>query len=220
MSSEILRVIQSIPSCTQCSRLRSWCFEAASSPPKRFLGEEYWAKPVPPLGDIDAEFLIVGLAPAAHGANRTGRMFTGDRSGDWLFRALHKAGVCNQPQSIDIHDGLELSNVLIVATCHCAPPDNKPTTEEIRNCSVWLRSVLHAKAWRGIICLGGIAWNEVHRAMGQTPPKFGHRAISEQGLYRVVASYHPSQQNTFTGRLTESMLDEAIAVWLKGSEST
>ena len=218
MSSEILRVIQSIPSCTQCSRLRSWCCEAASSPPKRFLGEEYWAKPVPPLGDIDAEFLIVGLAPAAHGANRTGRMFTGDRSGDWLFRALHKAGVCNQPQSIDIHDGLELRNVLIVATCHCAPPDNKPTTEEIRNCNVWLKSVIEAKSWRGILCLGGIAWNEVHRTLGVKSPKFGHRVASNVNSTKVVASYHPSQQNTFTGRLTEPMLDEAIGLWLKGSE--
>ncbi len=216
MSSEILRVIQSIPSCTQCSRLRSWCCEAASSPPKRFQGQEYWAKPVPPLGDPNADFLIVGLAPAAHGANRTGRMFTGDRSGDWLFRALHKAGVCNQPQSIDIHDGLELSNVLIVATCHCAPPDNKPTTEEIRNCNQWLSSIVKAKTWKGILCLGGIAWTETHRTFGISTPKFGHGAVSLVGETMVVASYHPSQQNTFTGRLTEPMLDNAVRVWLKG----
>ena len=168
------------------------------------------------MGDPEAEFLIVGLAPAAHGANRTGRMFTGDRSGDWLFRALHKAGVCNQPQSIDINDGLTLTNVMIVATCHCAPPDNKPTTEEIRNCSTWLNAVIHAKQWRGILCLGGIAWNEVHRTLDEKAPKFGHGVNSTNKQTRIVASYHPSQQNTFTGRLTEPMLDEAVKTWLMG----
>ena len=216
MSSEILRVIQSIPTCTKCIRLRIWCEEVAANPPKRFAGQEYWAKPVPPLGDPNAEFLIVGLAPAAHGANRTGRMFTGDRSGDWLFRALHKAGVCNQPQSIDINDGLNLKNVMIVATCHCAPPDNKPTPEEIRNCSSWLSAVLTAKEWKGILCLGGIAWTEVHRSLDVKAPKFGHGENSVNKQTRIVASYHPSQQNTFTRRLTEPMLDDAIQSWLKG----
>ncbi len=143
-------------------------------------------------------------------------MFTGDRSGDWLFRALHKAGVCNQPQSIDINDGLALKNALIVATCHCAPPDNKPTPEEIRNCNIWLSSVIRAKSWRGILCLGGIAWTEVHRVLDQTPPKFGHGVTSSHKETRIIASYHPSQQNTFTGRLTEPMLDSAIELWLKG----
>jgi uracil-DNA glycosylase len=214
MSSKILRVIQSIPSCERCPRLRTWCQDVAANPPKRFAGESYWAKPVPPLGDVNAEFLIVGLAPAANGANRTGRMFTGDRSGDWLFRALHKAGVCNQPASTDVNDGLILTNVLIVATCHCAPPDNKPTKEEIQNCSVWLSSVIHAKPWRGILCLGGIAWTEVHRSFGIKSPKFGHGVVSNACSTNVVASYHPSQQNTFTGRLTELMLDEAIRLWL------
>jgi uracil-DNA glycosylase family 4 len=216
MSSQILRVIQSIPSCERCERLRTWCTDVAANPPKRHIGETYWAKPVPPLGDPEAEFLIVGLAPAANGANRTGRMFTGDRSGDWLFRALHKAGVCNQPESIDINDGLTLTNALIVATCHCAPPDNKPTTEEIRNCSVWLESVIYAKEWRGILCLGGIAWREVHRALGKSAPKFGHGAISTSRTTKIVASYHPSQQNTFTGKLTEPMLDAAVLTWLTG----
>ncbi len=196
--------------------MRAWCRDVAANPPKRHIGERYWAKPVPPLGDPDAEFLIVGLAPAANGANRTGRMFTGDRSGDWLFRALHKAGVCSQPESIDINDSLLLTNALIVATCHCAPPDNKPTIEEIRNCSVWLKAVIHAKKWRGILCLGGIAWTEAHRALNAKAPKFAHGVISMDGNTKLVASYHPSQQNTFTGRLTEPMLDEAIQTWLTG----
>jgi uracil-DNA glycosylase family 4 len=216
MNSEVLRVIQSIPSCERCSRLRTWCKDAAANPPKRFSSHEYWAKPVPPLGDPNAEFLIIGLAPAAHGANRTGRMFTGDRSGDWLFRALHKAGVCNQPQSIDINDGLTLNNVMIVATCHCAPPDNKPMTEEIRNCSIWLKAIVESKPWKGILCLGSIAWTEAHRALGIPPPKFGHGIFSKHDETLIVASYHPSQQNTFTGRLTEPMLDEAIHKWITG----
>ena len=220
MSSEILRIVESIPSCTKCSRLTDWCQVVAANPPKRFAGQQYWAKPVPPLGDPKAEFLIVGLAPAAHGANRTGRMFTGDRSGDWLFRALHKAGVCNQPHSLDIDDGLTLSNALIVATCHCAPPENKPTTEEIRNCNLWLSGVVKAKAWRGILCLGGIAWTETHRVFRITPPKFGHGVASIVDSTRIVASYHPSQQNTFTGRLTEPMLDAAVQRWLMGQEQT
>ena len=220
MNSEVLRVIESIPSCERCSRLRAWCQEAAANPPKRFAGQDYWAKPVPPLGDPDGEFLIVGLTPAAHGANRTGRMFTGDRSGEWLFRSLHKAGVCNQPQSININDGLTLSNVMIVATCHCAPPDNKPTTEEIKNCGVWLKAIVHARAWRGILCLGGIGWTEAHRALGIPAPKFGHGVVSQFEQTRIVASYHPSQQNTFTGRLTEQMLDAALKLWLTDLEST
>ena len=171
---------------------------------------------MPPFGDPEADFLIVGLAPAAHGANRTGRMFTGDRSGDWLFRALDKAGIANQPASIDIHDGLALKNVLIVATCHCAPPDNKPTPEEIRNCSLWTNGVILAKPWRGILCLGSIAWESAHRANGVKGPKFGHGTVSQVGETRIVASYHPSQQNTFTGRLTEPMLDQAVNLWLTG----
>ena len=184
------------------------------------MGESFWGKPVPPFGDPDAEFLIVGLAPAANGANRTGRMFTGDRSGDWLYRALHKAGVANQPTSVSASDGLTLSNALIVAVCHCAPPDNKPTIEEIRNCSFWLHQVVSSRDWKGILCLGGIAWEQTHRAMGAKAPKFGHGVVSLVVETRLVGSYHPSQQNTFTGRLTEPMLDAAVSTWLRGLKPT
>lgn len=196
--------------------MRQWCRDVAANPPKRHVGETYWAKPVPPFGDPEAEFLIVGLAPAANGANRTGRMFTGDRSGDWLYRALFKAGVANQATSLSADDGLQLTNALIVATCHCAPPDNKPTTEEIKNCSTWLSGVINARTWKGILCLGSIGWEQSHRALGAKAPKFGHGVVSSVGGTRLVGSYHPSQQNTFTGRLTEPMLDQAVATWLRG----
>lgn len=157
----------------------------------------------------------MGLAPAANGANRTGRMFTGDRSGDWLYRALHKAGVASQSESLAWNDGLALTNVLITATCHCAPPDNKPTPEEIRNCSSWLMFILGSKQWKAILCLGSIAWEAVHRGLGVKAPKFGHGVVSTVGITKLVGSYHPSQQNTFTGRLTEPMLDSAVELWLK-----
>jgi uracil-DNA glycosylase len=208
-------VIQEAPSCHDCPRLVDWREGIAANPPARHQGEIYWAKPVPPFGDPDAEFLIVGLAPAANGANRTGRMFTGDRSGDWLYRALHKAGVATQPQSQHRCDGLELSNVLIAAVCLCAPPNNKPTKEEMQNCKRWLAPVVLAKEWKGVLCLGSIAWENTHRILGEKPPKFGHGTVSYVGGVTLVGSYHPSQQNTFTGRLTEPMLDHAVAMWLR-----
>jgi uracil-DNA glycosylase len=183
---------------------------------KAFASETYWGRPVPYLGDAEADRLIVGLAPAAHGANRTGRMFTGDRSGDWLFRALYKAGVANQPESIGIGDGLELRGVLIAATAHCAPPDNKPLPEEVGNCSQYLIRLLQMRQWQSILCLGGIAWNHVHRLLELKPPPFKHLGThrTANGIL-LVASYHPSQQNTFTGRLTEEMLDAAVDAWLE-----
>ncbi|MBS1725803.1 MAG: uracil-DNA glycosylase [Armatimonadetes bacterium] len=216
MSSQILTIQQDIPTCERCPRLRQWCRSVAVDPPKRYRGETYWGKPVPPFGDPDAEFLIVGLAPAANGANRTGRMFTGDRSGDWLYRALHKAGVANQATSTSADDGLTLTNALIVAVCHCAPPDNKPTNEEIQICRPWLEGVVQSRTWTGVLCLGSIAWLQAHRAMSAKAPKFGHGVVSMVGSTRVVGSYHPSQQNTFTGRLTEPMLDAAVEKWLRG----
>src|SRR5687767_1553000 len=143
------------------------------------MADEYWGKPIPNFGDPDAEHLIVGLAPAAHGGNRTGRMFTGDRSGDWLYRALHKAGVANQPTAMHAADGLELKGALIAATVHCAPPANKPTPDEVVACRTFLRETLDMKPWRSILCLGSIAWNEVLKTLGEpSRPKFGHGATA------------------------------------------
>jgi len=201
-----------ISNCERCPRLRRWCAEIATNKRKSFANDEYWGRPVPNFGDPDADLLIVGLAPAAHGANRTGRMFTGDRSGDWLFRALHRAGMASQAESRHRDDGLELNGVLITAVCHCAPPDNKPLPEEIANCQPYLTELLAAKSWRAILCLGSIAWGQVHRLAGTRPlPKFGHGQTSKLNSgVKVIGCYHPSQQNTFTGRLTEAMLDEQI----------
>jgi uracil-DNA glycosylase len=201
--------------CCRCPRLVAWREQVAAEKRASYADWEYWGRPVPDFGDPTATHLIVGLAPAAHGANRTGRMFTGDRSGDWLFRALHKAGVASQPQSQSSDDGLELRGVLISAVCHCAPPDNKPTRDEIQNCSSYLTQLLNSRRWDGILCLGGLAWTEVGRALGVKLPPFGHaRVHTIEKQTKIVASYHPSQQNTFTGRLTEPMFDQAIQLWL------
>ena len=204
-----------IVDCRLCPRLVEWREQIGLEKRKSFADQEYWARAVPYFGDHEAERLIVGLAPAAHGANRTGRMFTGDRSGDWLFAALYRAGVANQPTSVHKADGLQLKGALMAATCHCAPPDNKPLPEEIQNCSRYLIRILADREWKSVLCLGGIAWGQVHRTLGHRIPKFGHgvtHQIEEGPL--LVGCYHPSQQNTFTGRLTEPMLDAAIQTWL------
>lgn len=203
-----------ITECRACPRLVEWRERIGAEKRKSFMDDTYWAKAVPNFGDPHATRLIVGLAPAAHGANRTGRMFTGDRSGDWLYRALHKAGVANQPNSTTAEDGLSLEGVLITAVCHCAPPDNKPSPEEIKSCGPFLTELLESRSWRSILCLGSLAWDRTHRELGCKAPKFGHgkesRVESHGQVVTIVGSYHPSQQNTFTGRLTESMLDDAI----------
>ncbi len=208
---------QQVVSCSACSRLTTHCREIAQSKRKAFQDETYWGRPVPNFGDRRARLLIVGLAPAAHGANRTGRMFTGDRSGEWLYRALHKADLANQPESSSAHDGLQLTNCAITAVCHCAPPDNKPTRDEIANCQPWLKATIDRLAPHVFVALGQIAWQAVvdealERGWLASPrPKFAHAAQVALGTQRtLIGSYHPSQQNTFTGRLTEHMFDQVF----------
>jgi uracil-DNA glycosylase len=208
-----------VTSCRACPRLVEWREGVAADPPRRYRGEEYWARPVPGFGDPRARILIVGLAPAAHGANRTGRMFTGDRSGDWLYAALHRAGLANQPESVNASDGLELRGAYISAVVRCAPPQNKPTIEERDTCIPYLAEELGLLAGvKSIVCLGAFAWDGALRVLQRAghaaprpKPRFGHLAEAEVGPYVLVGSFHPSQQNTFTGKLTEPMLDAVFA---------
>ena len=209
---------QKIVACEACSRLRSYCRQIGIEKRRSFAEWDYWARPVPNLGQPPADLLIVGLAPAAHGANRTGRMFTGDRSGKWLFRAMHRAGFANKPGSGSRDDGLELFNCVITAVGHCAPPDNKPTPEEIANCRPWLAATIDLVQPQVLLALGQIAWKAVivearNRGWHAGPmPKFGHGAAVEFAEGRwLLGSFHPSQQNTFTGKLTEEMLDAVFA---------
>jgi uracil-DNA glycosylase family 4 len=206
-----------IVSCTRCPRLVWWREETAAHPPARFAGQTYWARPVPGFGDPAARVLVVGLAPAAHGGNRTGRVFTGDRSGDFLFPALFEAGFANQPTSAGIGDGLELRDLFVAAVNRCAPPDNKPTPEERDNCLPYLVSELRELTEvRVLVCLGSFAWDGALRAVAalghvaRPRPRFGHRAEALVGPYTLLGSYHPSQQNTFTGKLTPEMLREVF----------
>jgi len=203
-----------IIACEQCKRLRVYCQSVAKKKRRAFQNDTYWSMPIPNFGDQNAELLIVGLAPAAHGANRTGRMFTGDRSGDWLFRALHKAGFANQPNGDRPDDGLQLINCAITAACHCAPPANKPTKDEIANCEYWLEQTVAILPVKVYLALGQIGWRAVvnyakrHALWNQKLPRFSHCAHVqlENGCW-LLGSYHPSQQNTFTGKLTEPMFD-------------
>ncbi len=208
-----------IAECRACPRLVEWRERVASERRAAFRAEEYWGRPVPGFGDPDARLLVVGLAPAAHGANRTGRMFTGDRSGDWLYRALHRAGFANQPESVDRDDGLLLHDAFVTAPVRCAPPDNKPTPTERDACAHWLDEELDLLGRVGVVvCLGGFAWMTVHRALARRGvavprprPRFAHLARSRTGGPLLLGSYHPSQQNTFTGRLTEEMFDAVFS---------
>jgi uracil-DNA glycosylase family 4 len=204
--------------CRSCPRLVRWREEAARTKVRRFADEEYWGRPIPGFGDPGARLLIVGLAPAAHGGNRTGRMFTGDESGNWLLRALNESGFANQPESIGLSDGLELTDCYITATCRCAPPQNKLLPVEIRNCRPFLhREIALLKDVRVVVGLGRIgfdnalaAFREMNLIDFKKRPLFGHGARYALGPYTFIASFHPSQQNTFTGRLTRPMLDRVF----------
>lgn len=209
---------QAIVGCERCPRLRDYCLRIAREKRRAYQDWDYWGLPVPNFGDPAARLLIVGLAPAAHGANRTGRMFSGDRSGDFLYRALFKAGFANQPSSQDPKDNLQLIDCAITATCHCAPPDNRPTTEEIENCREWFDRTVDLLPVKVHLALGQIGWGTVIRAARRrgwltgSMPQFGHGAVAAlRNGQHVAGCYHPSQQNTFTGRLTESMLDNVLA---------
>ena len=209
-----------ITRCRQCPRLVAWRERVAQAPPRRYHGQSYWAKPLSGFGDPQARLLIVGLAPAAHGGNRTGRMFTGDRSGDWLYGALYAHGFANQPHSQDRHDGLTLKDCYITAAVRCAPPGNKPSLAEFKRCRPYLVQELKLfKNAKVIVALGKIAFDaflaayqENGGAIPKPRPKFGHGAsVILAGKLRLIGSYHPSQQNTFTGKLTHQMFDNIFA---------
>jgi uracil-DNA glycosylase family 4 len=213
-------IAQEISDCRRCPRLVAWRESVAQEKVKRFAEEAYWGRGVPSFGDFRARLLITGLAPAAHGANRTGRMFTGDRSGDWLYRALHRVGFANQPTSVHAEDGLVLTDCYITATAHCAPPENKLLAEEIGQCRPYLLQEIESMPQiRVVVALGKIAfdamWQERDRfrdgtepAAREKRPTFSHGAeVAISQKVTLIASFHPSQQNTFTGRLTEPMLD-------------
>ena len=207
---------QSICKCELCPRLLAWTQEIARTKVARFKDFDYWGKPVPSLGRGDARLLVVGLAPAAHGGTRTGRVFTGDRSGDWLYRALHRFGFANQPHSTDRDDGLTLADCYITAVLHCAPPLNKPEPKEVSNCKPFLARELELLTQvRVVVALGKIAFDNIWPLVSQSLPKRPHfRHALEVELpsgQTLIASFHPSQQNTFTGKLTESMFDQVFA---------
>jgi len=210
----LFQLNREIIECRQCPRLVEWREKVAIEKRASFRNEDYWGKPVPSFGDPNARLLIIGLAPAAHGANRTGRMFTGDRSGDFLFAALHRAGYASQPEAISNNDGMELSDAYITAPVRCAPPQNKPTLEEKRNCSDYLtRELRYLKSIKVILALGAIGYTAISKELGINPrPKFSHGLEVQLETGEVIlCSYHVSQQNTFTGRLTNEMFDEVLA---------
>jgi uracil-DNA glycosylase family 4 len=209
--------------CKKCPRLVAWREEVAQSKRKAYQDQTYWGKPVPGFGDPDARIMVVGLAPGAHGSNRTGRMFTGDASGDFLYPALYRAGFANQPAADHIGDGLKLNDVFITAICRCVPPNNRPYIAEIKNCLPWLEAEINLlKHLQGFVTLGKIAFDGIQRMYKmrdiELPDmEFGHNNFFELGnnLPWLLSSYHPSQQNTLTGRLTEEMFD---GIWARAKE--
>lgn len=213
--------------CRACPRLVEWREEVAADPPRRHRGEEYWGRPISGFGDPAAHVAVVGLAPAANGANRTGRVFTGDRSGDWLYAAMYRAGYANQPESVSADDGLRLRDAWVSAVVRCAPPANKPTPEERDRCLPYLERELRLLGGlRVIVALGSFGWDGCLRALrangAEVPkpkPRFGHGSEAALGEVTLLGCFHPSQQNTFTGKLTEPMIDAVFARARELSES-
>jgi uracil-DNA glycosylase family 4 len=222
VGSELQALAEEVGACRRCPRLVEWREQVARERRAAFAHERYWGRPVPGFGDPRARLLLLGLAPAAHGANRTGRMFTGDRSGDFLYAALWRAGIANQPTSRDRDDGLELRGAWVSAAVRCAPPQNRPAPSERDACLPWsVRELDLLSEVRAIVCLGAFAWDAALRLVAEVGgpesvprrprPRFGHGAEVDLERYRLIGCYHPSQQNTFTGRLTEEMIDAVMA---------
>ena len=215
---ELAALTAEVVECRRCPRLVAWRELVAREKVARFRDEPYWGRPVPGFGDPDARILVLGLAPAAHGGNRTGRVFTGDASGDFLFTAMHALGMANQPTSRRADDGLALDDAYIAAPVRCAPPANKPTPSERANCQPYLvRELAILSDVRVLLALGAFAWESAFRVIAartgddaRPRPPFAHGAVAPAGGYAVVGSYHPSQQNTFTGKLTQPMLREVL----------
>ena len=227
--SELETLERDVVGCRRCPRLVAWRELTARERKAAFVDQEYWGRPLPGFGDPRARVLVLGLAPAAHGANRTGRMFTGDRSGDFLYAAMWRAGLANQPTSTERKDGLQLRDAWVTAAVRCAPPANKPTSDERDACLPWsVRELALLPSVRVILCLGAFAWDAALRlsaavastgegssaggttALPRPRPRFGHGVEFEGARYTLLGCYHPSQQNTFTGRLTEPMIDAVL----------
>jgi uracil-DNA glycosylase len=212
INEELAALERAVVACRRCPRLVAWREKIAREKRAAYSDEDYWGLPVPAFGDPDAHVVVFGLAPAAHGANRTGRFFTGDRSGDFLFAALHRAGFASKPVSRSRDDGLDLDNAWISAAVRCAPPQNRPTPAERDTCLPYAARELELLDAKVVVCLGAFAWDAALRLYRVRPkPKFAHGAEHREGAVTLLGCYHPSQQNTFTGVLTPAMLDTVLA---------
>jgi uracil-DNA glycosylase family 4 len=212
--SQLAALEAAVVECRRCPRLVEWREQVAHEKRAAFRDEEYWGRPMQGFGDPSGRLLVLGLAPAAHGGNRTGRIFTGDRSGDFLFAGLYRAGLANQPESVRLDDGLELRDCFMTAAVRCAPPANQPLPSERDNCADWLvREVGMLERLRVVLCLGAFAWDAALRLRGapRPRPRFGHGTEVPGPPWTMLGCFHPSQQNTFTGKLTPAMLDTVLA---------